>query len=86
MTRPSWSLQDAKNSFSAVVDAAVAGEPQLVTRHGRPAVVIVSADVFDRMRRTERTGTHSFADMLLSMPQDDGEFERADVNPRDVEF
>ena len=41
-----WSLQDAKNRFSAVVDAAERGEPQLVTKRGRPAVVIVRADEF----------------------------------------
>ncbi|MFM7228337.1 MAG: type II toxin-antitoxin system prevent-host-death family antitoxin, partial [Cyanobacteriota bacterium] len=27
-----WTLQDAKNRFSAVVDAAARGEPQKVTR------------------------------------------------------
>ena len=27
-----WKLQDAKNKFSALVDAAIAGEPQHVTR------------------------------------------------------
>ena len=30
-----WSLQDAKNRFSAVVDAAVGGDPQRVTRRGK---------------------------------------------------
>jgi antitoxin Phd len=30
-----WSLQDAKNRFSAVVDAAARGEPQMVTRRGK---------------------------------------------------
>jgi prevent-host-death family protein len=30
-----WTLQDAKNRFSAVVEAALAGEPQRVTRRGR---------------------------------------------------
>ena len=38
-----WSLQDAKNRFSAVVDAAIAGAPQEVTRRGKPAVVVLSA-------------------------------------------
>ncbi|MEO9778946.1 MAG: type II toxin-antitoxin system prevent-host-death family antitoxin, partial [Sedimentitalea sp.] len=27
-----WTLQDAKNKFSAVVDEALAGRPQEVTR------------------------------------------------------
>ena len=36
-----WTLQDAKNRFSAVVDAAMAGQPQQVTRRGKPAVVVL---------------------------------------------
>jgi antitoxin Phd len=30
-----WTLQDAKNRFSAVVDAAARGKPQKVTRRGK---------------------------------------------------
>jgi antitoxin Phd len=29
-----WTLQDAKNKFSAVVEAALAGQPQQVSRRG----------------------------------------------------
>ncbi|WP_083797926.1 type II toxin-antitoxin system Phd/YefM family antitoxin [Synechococcus sp. CB0205] len=38
-----WSLQDAKNRFSAVVEAALGGRPQLVTRRGQPATVVIAA-------------------------------------------
>jgi antitoxin Phd len=44
-----WTLQDAKNRFSSVVDAALAGRPQHVTRRGKAAVVVVSADEFARL-------------------------------------
>ena len=43
MPQPTWSVQDAKNHFSEVIDAARNGGPQTVTRHGKPAVVVVSA-------------------------------------------
>lgn len=86
MPGPSWSLQDAKNRFSAVVDAALSGEPQLVTRHGRPAVVVVAAETFQRLHRLDRAAAPSFAQALRAMPQDDGTFERPSVRPRDVEF
>ena len=44
-------LQDAKNRFSAVVDAALAGRPQEVSRRGKPAVVVVSAEEYHRLVR-----------------------------------
>ena len=38
-----WQLQEAKSRFSEVVEQAMKHGAQTVTRHGRPAVVIVSA-------------------------------------------
>ncbi|MBM5817896.1 MAG: type II toxin-antitoxin system prevent-host-death family antitoxin [Cyanobacteria bacterium K_Offshore_surface_m2_239] len=38
-----WTLQDAKNRFSAVVEAALAGEHQRVTRRGQWVGVVLSA-------------------------------------------
>ena len=41
MAMPVWTLQDAKNRFSAVVDAAARGEPQKVTRRGKWVSVVL---------------------------------------------
>ena len=71
-----WSLQDAKNRFSAVVDAALNGSPQLVTRRGQPAVVVVAAAEYERLRNLEKVQAPTLAELLLAMPQDDAEFER----------
>ena len=81
-----WPLQDAKNRFSAVVDAAMAGEPQRVTRRGKPAVVVLATEEYERLRRLERSKAPSFADLLLSIPQDDEEFERLRMPDRPVDF
>jgi antitoxin Phd len=70
-----WSVQDAKNKFSEVIEAA-RRQPQTVTKHGKPAVVILAADEYKRLRHLERLKAPSFTDHLLSMPTDDGEFER----------
>ena len=70
-----WPLQDAKNKFSAVVDAALAGEPQRVTRRGQPAVVVLAVDEYERLCRLEKASAPSLAELLLDIPQDDGEFE-----------
>ena len=49
MARRSWSVQDAKNRFSEVVEAA-RREPQTVTKHGKAAVVVLAAEEYERLR------------------------------------
>jgi prevent-host-death family protein len=44
-----WKLEDAKNRFSEVVRLALAHEPQWVTRNGRDAVVVLSAEDYERL-------------------------------------
>ena len=71
-----WQLQDAKNRFSAVVDAALSGFPQRVTRRGKPAVVVLSVDEYERLCQLERAQAPTLAEVLLTMPQDDQGFDR----------
>jgi antitoxin Phd len=78
----SWSIQDAKDRFSAVVEAA-RRRPQTVTKHGKPAVVVVAAEEYERLRQLERLKAPSFTDHLLGIPKDDGEFERLTAQPRE---
>jgi prevent-host-death family protein len=83
MAQRSWSVQDAKNRFSEVIKAA-RRTPQTVTKHGKPAVVVVNVAEYERLRHLERAQAPSFVDMLLAIPQDDGEFPRVEVRMRDV--
>jgi prevent-host-death family protein len=54
-------LYEARSEFSKLVDRALAGEPQRVTRHGKEAVVIVSeADWFPRPKNSP-----ALADLFL---------------------
>ena len=69
MHKTSWRLQDAKAQFSAVVEAAMNGEAQLVTRRGKRAVVVVAASEYERLRQGERAQAPGFIDHLLSMPR-----------------
>lgn len=85
MVQRSWSVQDAKNRFSEVVKAA-RRKPQTVTKHGKPAVVVVDAAEYERLRSLERAKAPSFTELLLAMPQDDGEFIRFKVRPRDLDL
>jgi antitoxin Phd len=77
-----WTLQDAKNRFSAVVDAALAGRPQEVTRRGRPAVVVLAVEEYQRLVAGAAAPRESFADHLLHFPG--GDFDRLQARPRDV--
>ena len=60
-----WTLQDAKNRFSAVVDAALAGQPQEVSRRGKPAVVVLSAAEYARIHAR-------IADIMAALRTDTG--------------
>ena len=62
-------LREAKSTLSAVIDAAEKGEPTTITKHGRPAAVIVSYDEWTKLKTT----VPSFADLLLAVPPLDPE-------------
>lgn len=89
-----WTVQDAKNKFSAVVAAALAGTPQQVTRRGQPAVVVLSTVEYQRLLASAVQARPSFADHLLAFPASDAQdspddsaaVARAQVRPRDVSF
>ncbi len=78
-----WTLQDAKNRFSAVVDAALAGEPQKVTRRGRWVGVVLSAAEYGRLQRLDQANAPTLPELLLALPQDDETFERLELLPRE---
>ncbi len=86
MDEPHWSLQDAKNRFSAVVDAAVKGTPQTVTKHGKPAVVVLSVAAYERLARGTAQHRRSFVEHLLALPQGGGKLGRARIRLRNVRF
>jgi prevent-host-death family protein len=78
-----WTLADAEALFSEIIDRAQT-RPQVITRHGHPCAVLVSAEEW--ARRTARKGT--LADFLLASPlrQDPMDIERVRDRPRDIEL
>lgn len=79
-----WSLQDAKNRFSEVVERARTEGVQRVTRHGKDAVVIIAAEQWAEMQGQEQ----SLAAFLLESPLKDAELTivRDTFGMRSVEF
>lgn len=88
-----WRLQDAKAQFSALVDNAMRGVPQHVTRSGKRAVVVLSELDFEALQRSASGRTYaplSFVEHLLAIPKtaasDTPDALRLNVQPREVDF
>lgn len=76
-----WQLQEAKSRFSEVVDLTLAEGPQLVTRRGQEAVVILAARDYRRLSGE----TPSLRATLLNAPRGEvPEFERSREPVRDL--
>ncbi len=50
-----WTVATAKAHLSEVVNRAISDGPQVITRYGRKAVVVVSAEEWEK--RTKRKGS-----------------------------
>lgn len=81
-----WALQDAKNRFGAVVNAALSGKPQTVTRRGVPAVVVMAVEDYRRLCQAEKDRVPAFVDHLLAFPQGGEEFERMPLEARPLDI
>ena len=86
MTEPvrTWQLTDARAAFSTLVDKAINDGPQIVTRNGKKAVVVMSMEEW--MRRERRHG--DLVDFFANSPlrEEEIEIERQRDYPREIEF
>jgi prevent-host-death family protein len=73
-----WQLQEAKQRFSELVQRALDEGPQIVTRRGKEAVVVVAADDYRRLTGAEP----DFKQFLLTAP--DLTPLELDSQPRDL--
>lgn len=48
-----WQLQDAKNKLSEVIERALKQGPQLITRRGEKAVIIISYKEYTRLKNSQ---------------------------------
>lgn len=80
----SWTVASAKARFSELIDKARSDGPQTVTRNGKPAVVMVSSEEWER--RTARKD--NLFDFLRNSPLRglDLDLERIDEQPRDLDL
>lgn len=79
-----WTVAQAKAKFSEVIELALLGDPQTITRNGRTTAVIVSAEEWER--KTKRTG--NLAEFFGSSPLhgSDVTVERVRDGSREIEL
>jgi prevent-host-death family protein len=78
-----WQLQQAKNGFSQLIRDAVGGEAQMVTVHGKPAAVVVSAEEYTRLTKRNK-GKLSAALLRPDIAIEDIDFSRNRDTGRDT--
>lgn len=77
-----WQLQEAKNKFSNLVERAQQEGPQIVTKHGKAAVVVLSVDDYKKITKPK----DSLVEFLQKSPLGGLELDllRDKNAPRDV--
>ena len=65
-----WQLQTAKAHLSQLVEAALGGEPQRITRRGKDCVVVLSEASFLSLKQSAKSETSNLISHLLAMPRE----------------
>jgi len=79
-----WQLQEAKGNLSQLIKRAANGDAQMVTVHGKPTAVVVSAEEYARL--TRRRGKLSTALLCPDLAVEDLDFPRSRDTGRDIEL
>lgn len=79
-----WQLQQAKAQLSEVVKMALETEPQQITLHGKPAVVVLSQEDYDLLTKSQE----SLVDLMRRSPfvGENLKFERDRSLTRDIDL
>lgn len=69
MRQAQWQLQTAKAQLSELIEAALQGHPQRITRRGKDAVMVLSERAYVALRSSAKKDAPDFAAHLLAMPR-----------------
>ncbi|MBW3616135.1 MAG: type II toxin-antitoxin system Phd/YefM family antitoxin [Proteobacteria bacterium] len=78
-----WSAAEAKAKLSEIIAKALSEGPQYVTRHGKPTVVVVSAEQWSKLER-RRSSVEVLTDPTYGV-LDEGEAETLFARDRSPE-
>ena len=70
MRQAQWQLQTAKAQLSELVEAALRGEPQRITRRGKDAVMVLSEKAYVALKSSAKSDAPNFVAHLLAMPRE----------------
>ena len=79
-----WQLQEAKGNFSQLIKRAAGGNAQVVTVHGKPTAVVVSAEEYALL--TRRRTKLSSALLRPDLAVEDLDISRSRDTGRDIEL
>jgi len=79
-----WQLQDAKSKFSNLVDKAQHIGPQIVTKNGKVAVVVLSIEEYKKLIKPKTNLVNFFQSSPLA--KEDLDLTRSKEIPRDIEL
>jgi antitoxin Phd len=78
-----WTIEYAQENLENLIDLAIQGGPQYLTRHGEPTVVIISEAEYQQLKGQKR----SLKDYLLNGPDLAGVEVSRDPSPmREFDF
>jgi len=80
-----WQLQEAKGNLSRLIKRAAGGNAQVVTVHGKPTAVVVSAEEYARLTKPRRSKL-SVALLRPDLAAEDLDFSRSRDTGRNVEL
>lgn len=79
-----WQLQEAKGNLSQLIKQAAGGDAQVVTVHGKPTAVVVSAEEYARL--TRRQSKLSAVLLRPDLAAEDLDISRSRDTGRDIEL
>lgn len=84
-----WTIEEAKNDFGAIAEAAYTGSPQYVTDPVRKSLVLITSEQFEIMMTLTEIKNREFSDFLVSGPKGDifpKRYPQAEIIPREIDF
>jgi antitoxin Phd len=86
MDQTQWQLQTAKAQLSELIEAALQGTPQRITRRGKDAVMVLSESAYLSLKNNGAKHAPDFVSHLLAIPKTDQELTPDSVPAEPLAF